>query len=150
MHTNHLTRQSLTDKEYLTLLGICQWVFNSNCHFIIEMIDREHHAQSDESWFDFLQLTAGQLVGHKNLVESILGTEIHCLFENLKNCRNTIIHSFPTGEKVEEYYVAMYRKDAASRYITIDKNYLRAFIRDNEKLHTLIYAKRNSIGTPQT
>jgi len=147
---NHLTRQSLTDEAYLTLLGICLWVFNSNCHFIIEMIDREHHAQSNGSWFYFIGLTAGRLAGRMNLVRSILGTEIHCLFEDLTDRRNKIIHSFPTGEMVEGYYVAMYRKNAANPYINIDKDYLEAFIRDNDTLHTLIYAKRDQIGTPQT
>jgi len=43
-----VTRQSLTDIEYLTLLGMCQWVFNSNVHFIITLIDKEHHAVTEE------------------------------------------------------------------------------------------------------
>ena len=45
---NNITKQSTTDEEFLKLLGISQWVFNSNCSFIIEMIDCEHHNNSDE------------------------------------------------------------------------------------------------------
>lgn len=72
METNSITRQSLTDDEYLYLLGVCQWVFNTNAHFIIEMIDKEHHGNSDESWYKLTNLTVGQLSDHKNLVVNIL------------------------------------------------------------------------------
>jgi hypothetical protein len=144
MYKTDLTRQSLTDDEYLILLGICQWVFNSNCSFIIEMIDSEHHENSDTSWFEFLGLTAGQLKNHKGLLLSLLGKDIYKLFENLAVHRNMIIHSSPTGEKRENYYVPMYRKTKQDDYIVIDKEFLKNFIQDNEQLSLLIHKVRDS------
>lgn len=35
---NNITRQSTSDEEFLYLLGLCQWVFNSNVNFIIEIL----------------------------------------------------------------------------------------------------------------
>ena len=43
----------------LRVMRLCQWVFNSNCSFIIEMIDKEHHNNSSEPWYKLIELTAG-------------------------------------------------------------------------------------------
>jgi len=136
-----ITKQSLTDDEYLHLLGICQWVFNSNSHFIIEMIDQEHHGNSMESWHKLTELTAGQLKDHKNLVVNILSQDIYDCFNGLVEMRNSIMHSFPTGNVVDGYNIAVY-KDKSDKQIEIDKNYLRHFISQNETLSGLIHAQR--------
>ncbi len=137
-----LTRQSLTDNEFLYLLGVCQWVFNSNVSFIIEMIDKEHHNNSEESWFNLVEKTAGNLKDYKNIVYNILGRDIYDLFNELVLERNAIFHSFPTGEKVNNYYIPIYRNDYKGLNIEIDKEYLKAFIKKNEKLSDLIYRFR--------
>ena len=95
---NNITRQSTSDDELLNLLGISLWVFNSNCGFIIEMIDKEHHSNSSEPWHKLVELTSGRLLDYKNLIITILGKEIYDLFDNLVEERNCIIHSLPTGE----------------------------------------------------
>ena len=137
-----ITRQSTSDDEFLYLLGISQWVFNSNCGFIIEMIDKEHHHNSNESWTKLIELTSGNLLNYKNMIISILGIEIYDLFELLVDKRNTIIHSIPTGEKVDDYVIPIYRNDKKKKYVKIDKEYLLEFIKENEKMSDKIYAFR--------
>ena len=139
---NKITRQSTTDEEFLYLLGVCQWVFNSNCHFIIEMIDKEHHNNSDEPWTVLIELTAGRLKDYKNKISAILGTDIYNLFDKLVEDRKSIIHSFPTGEKIDNYVIPIYRNDTKKKYIKIDKTYLLDFIKKNEELSDLIYEFR--------
>lgn len=139
---SNITRQSTSDDEFLYLLGVCQWVFNSNCNFVIEMIDKEHHNNSDEAWCKLIELTAGQLLNYKNKIITILGTEIYNLFSDVLEERNIIIHSFPTGEKVDNYVIPIYRNDSKNKYIRIDKKLLVNFIEKNEKLSDLIYRFR--------
>lgn len=139
----NLTRQSLSDDELLYLIGVSQWVFNSNLHFIIEMIDKEHHNNSEESWFDLIELTAGKLKGdHKDLILSVLGSEIYDLFADIKEKRDAIVHSFPTGKKVDGYCIPVYRNDTKGKRVEIDKEYLKEFIKQNEKLSSLVYKIR--------
>lgn len=142
METRAMTRQSLTDDEYLSLLGICQWVFNSNIHFLIEMIDEEHHGNSTESWYELADLMAGQLKDHKNLVVGILSHDVYNLFSELVTMRNAIIHSFPTGENPDGYYVAFYKDKKTNEQVAIDKKYLKEFIKKNEALSLQIYSAR--------
>ena len=138
----NLTKQSTSDDEFLYLLGVCQWVFNSNFGFIIEMIDKEHHNNSDERWIDLIELTAGWLLNYKDKIITILGEEIYSLFSELVDKRNSIIHSIPTGEKVDNYEIPVYRNDSKHKYVRIDKNYLIDFIKKNEKLSSLIHSFR--------
>ena len=146
MYRSNLTRQSLTDSDLLILLGISQWVFNSNCHFVIEMIDKEHHGNSDVSWFEFLSLTAGQINNnYADIINTVLGVEISELFHDLINRRNKIMHSFPTGEKPDGYPIPMYRKSINDPYISIDKKYLEQFIADNSELSSKINEKRSHL-----
>jgi len=138
---SNITRQSTTDNESLHLLGLSQWVFNSNCGFIIEMIDKEHHNNSSESWFDLVRLTGGNLKDYKKLVSSILGENVYVLFDELVNLRNAIMHSLPTGEKVDGYYISHYRnKDGSITKIT--KSFLLDFIKKNEELSLKIHTVR--------
>ena len=139
---NKITRQSTSDEEFLYLLGVAQWVFNSNCGFIIEMIDKEHHNMSNESWFKLIELTSGNLLKHKNMIVTILGSDIYDLFNDLVDKRNSIIHSLPTGEKVDNYFIPIYRNDSKRKYIRIDKQFLIDFIKKNEILCDKIYAFR--------
>lgn len=137
-----ITRQSTTDDEFLYLLGLSIWVFNSNCHFIIEMIDKEHHNNSEVAWSMLINLTAGNLKDYKDLVINVLGEDIYYLFDELVDKRNTIIHSFPTGEKVDSYTIPIYRNTKKNKNVRIDKYYLRDFVKRNEKLCSLIYDAR--------
>lgn len=146
MDKSNLTHQSLTDNEMLSLLGISLWVFSSNCSFIIEMIDKEHHNNSEISWYDFLGLCAGDIknpnkIEGLNLIRQILGNKVYRLFNSLRVRRNQIMHSFPTGEKPDGYYVSIYRKEADSQDVVINKEYLEKFIKDNDELSSLIYEK---------
>lgn len=139
---NQITRQSTSDEELLYLLGISQWVFNSNCGFIIEMIHKEHHGNSNEPWIKFIELTSGNLLNYKKLIISILGQDLYDLFDLLVDKRNAIIHSMPTGEKVDNYVIPIYRNDSKNKYIKIDKKYLIDFIKENEKLSDKIHSFR--------
>lgn len=137
-----ITRQSTSDDEFLYLLGMSQWVFNSNCGFIIEMIDKEHHNNSNEHWIELIELTSGNLLNHKNMIISILGKDIYDIFNLLVDKRNTIIHSMPTGEKVDDYVIPIYRNDKKNKYVKVDKKYLLEFIKENEKLCDKIHKFR--------
>lgn len=139
---NRITRQSTSDDEFLYLLGLSQWVFNSNCHFIIELIDKEHHNNSDEHWFRLIDLTAGQLLNYKNIIINVLGINIYNLFSEVVDNRNTIIHSVPTGEKIDDYVIPIYRNISKKKYIKIDKTYLTNFIKKNQKLSDELYKFR--------
>lgn len=139
---NRITRQSTSDDEFLYLLGLSQWVFNSNCHFIIELIDKEHHNNSDEHWFKLIDLTAGQLLDYKNIIINVLGINIYNLFSEVVDNRNTIIHSIPTGEKIDDYVIPIYRNISKKKYIKIDKTYLINFIKKNQKLSDKLYKFR--------
>lgn len=139
---NKITRQSTSDDEFMYLLGLCQWVFNSNCSFIIEMIDKDHHNNSSEPWYKLIELTAGNLLNYKNKIISILGKSIYDLFAKLIDDRNCIIHSIPTGEKVDNYVIPIYRNDSKNKYIRIDKEFLKNFIKENEKLNDKIHKFR--------
>lgn len=142
MEAGSITRQPLTDDGYLHLLGICQWVFNSNTHFIIEMIDKEHHGNSVESWYELADLTAGRLKDYKDLVIGVLPYAVYDLFDELVTMRNAIMHSFPTGESPDGYYVAYYKDKRTNEQIAIDKEYLKEFIKKNETLCLRIHGAR--------
>lgn len=139
---NNLTNQSLSDHEFLYLLGVSQWVFNSNCSFIIEMIDKEHHNNSNESWHILIELTAGILKDYKDNIKTILGNDIYELFKKLVEDRNAIIHSIPTGEKVDDYVVPFYINHTKNKYIRIDKKVLIKFIKENEELSNKLHTFR--------
>ena len=139
---NYLTRQVTSDDEFIHLLGTSQWVFNSNCSFIIEMIDKEHHNNSSESCQRLLELTAGKLLDYKNIIITVLGEDIYNLFHKLVDDRNSIMHSIPTGERIDNYTIPIYRNDTKNKYVRIDKSFLQNFIRENEQLSDKLYKFR--------
>lgn len=148
-YKTELTHQSLTSDEFLNLLGISLWVFNSNFSFLIEMLDKEHHNTTEFLWRDLLKLTAGQLAGLSKKtrqygikLKQILGEEIATLFKEIVDKRNTIVHSIPTGNNNLGYFVSAYY-DNDTIYITTE--YLKEFIRLNDKLSSLIYNKRKDL-----
>lgn len=103
---------------------------------------KEHHNNSDERWIDLIELTAGWLLNYKDKIITILGEEIYNLFSELVDKRNSIIHSIPTGEKVDNYVIPVYRNDSKHKYVRINKKYLIDFIKKNEKLSSLIHSFR--------
>ena len=139
MKIEKLTRQPLSDSDYLLLFGVANWVFNFNFGFIVEMIDQEHYGASEESWFDLIKLTGGQLKREKaELILNILGQDILNLFTLLVVQRNTIIHSRPSGKIENGFPVALYRKDKLGEDISITPKYLLDFIKNNERLALMI------------
>ena len=82
------------------------------------------------------------MVNYKNKIISILGKSIYDLFAKLIDDRNCIIHSIPTGEKVDNYVIPIYRNDSKNKYIRIDKEFLKNFIKENEKLNNKIHKFR--------
>ena len=55
--------------------------------------------------------------------------------------RNCIIHSIPTGEKVDNYVIPIYRNDSKNKYIRIDKEFLKNC--SKEKMNTVLVIKEN-------
>ena len=144
-YKSDLTNQSLSSDEYLELLGISNWVFQSNVAFIIEMIDMEHHDHSKASWFELVEATSGQLKSrHEDKIRNCIGSEAFVLFADLVKRRNQIVHSLPTGVLYNEHPIMIYRspRKHASKSIEITDEILKKFISDNNKLSCLIHKAR--------
>lgn len=56
--------------------------------------------------------------------------------------QNTIMHSFPTGENPDGYYVAFGKDKKTNEQVAIDKEYLTGFIEKNESLCLRIHDVR--------
>ena len=140
-----LTRQSLSSDEYLELLGISNWVFQSNVSFIIEMIDKEHHSHSNTSWFELIETTSGQLKSHhEDKIRNCISSEAFELFVDLAERRNQIVHSLPTGTLQNNHPIMVYRssRKRGSKSIAITDDFLKKFISDNSTLSSLIHKAR--------
>ena len=144
-YKSDLTNQSLSSDEYLELLGISNWVFQSNVGFIIEMIDKEHHNHSDVSWFELVEATGGKLSGcHDNKIKDYIGDEAFILFADLIERRNQIVHSLPTGTLQNNHPIMVYcsSRRKGSKFIEITDDFLKKFISDNNTLSRLIHKAR--------
>jgi len=134
MYENY-TRQALPEKEYRELLGSALCVFNSNNAFVIENILR---VDNQYNCNDLIDRTSGQL---KEPVEETIikesNSDIAKLFEIIVEKRNRIIHSFQITNEDHEQILAT--KERNGRQFHITEAYLRAFIKDNERLSSLLH-----------
>lgn len=134
------SRQALPSKKYRELLGTAICVFNSNNQFIIENILRMDN--SKYSWNTLIDRTSGQL--SKPIQETITinsDTKIAELFSLLVDKRNRIIHSFQVSVANEQI---LSTKTKNHDQFNITEAYLLEFIKDNEKLSTMMHKFRGS------
>lgn len=138
------TRQSLSSNKYLELLGISNWVFQSNVGFIIEMIDKEHHDHSNISWFELVDSTSGRLKSrYEDKIKDNVGDEAFTLFADLIERRNQIVHGLPTGKLHNDHPIMVYRSaNKQIKSMDITDEFLMEFISDNSTLSSLIHKAR--------
>lgn len=140
------TRQALPPKEYRELLGTALCVFNSNNSFIIENI--LHTDKVNYNWYELIDKESGKL--NKVIVATIVlngGQAIADLFSDLVERRNRIIHSFQiTNNDGEQILATKTKVKDGNKQFIITKEYLMQFIKDNEKLSSLLYDYRKSVA----
>lgn len=133
-----LTRQSVPPIEYIILLGTALCVFNQNNQFIIENIMR---CDKNISWFDLIDFESGKLRPY--IAETITknsNSDIENLFSRLVSKRNRIIHSFQCTHNDEQVLATKERITHKQYHIT--KEYLKEFIKENEKLSDMLHKFR--------
>lgn len=140
------TRQALPSKEYRELLGTALCVFNSNNAFIIENI--LHTDKVNYNWYELIDKESGKL--NKVIVATIVvngGQAIADLFSDLVERRNRIIHSFQiTNDDGEQILATKTKVKDGNKQFIITKKYLMQFIKDNEKLSSLLHDYRKSVA----
>lgn len=140
------TRQALPSKEYREFLGTALCVFNSNNAFIIENI--LHTDKVNYNWYELIDKESGKL--NKVIVATIVvngGQAIADLFSDLVERRNRIIHSFQiTNDDGEQILATKTKVKDGNKQFIITKEYLMQFIKDNEKLSSLLYDHRKSVA----
>lgn len=144
-YEENLTNQSLSSRNYLRLLGICTWVFQMNVEFIYEMIDKEHHDHSDTSWYTLINYTSGRLAEkQKSAIRENIGDDAFSLFSSLIGRRNQIIHGLPSGKKFKDHPIMIYRSPKQGKPSSVDITdvFLEEFIKDNNKLSSMIHMRR--------
>lgn len=143
MYENY-TRQALPSKTYRELLGTALCVFNSNNAFIIENV-LNTKIDSSLSWRSLIDKESGQLT--PIIKQTINDDNISQLFAQIIKMRNRIIHSYQiTGPKNEQILCTKVKAPDNKQFvITVD--YLMNFIKENEKLSTLLHAYRKDIKT---
>lgn len=140
------TRQALPPKEYRELLGTALCVFNSNNAFIIENI--LHTDKVNYNWYELIDKESGKL--NKVIVATIVvngGQAIADLFSDLVERRNRIIHGFQiTNNDGEQILATKTKVKDGNKQFIITKKYLMQFIKDNEKLSSLLHDYRKSVA----
>ncbi|MDT2620905.1 selenium binding protein [Lactococcus petauri] len=144
---NDLTLQALPKQEYIELLGVSLYVFNSNNSFIIENILIN---QEDLNWYTLIDFTSGKIIepAEKTILKKTketdneeLGMKIINLFKELISKRNRIIHAFCiTDQDSREQLLATKDKNNIQYPITIE--YLQEFIKQNSILSSLLHEFR--------
>ena len=133
-------------KDYRELLGTALCVFNSNNSFIIENI--LHTDKVNYNWYELIDKESGKL--NKVIVATIVlngGQAIADLFSDLVERRNRIIHSFQiTNNDGEQILATKTKVKDGNKQFIITKEYLMQFIKDNEKLSSLLYDYRKSVA----
>lgn len=140
------TRQALPPKEYRELLGTALCVFNSNNAFIIENI--LHTDKVNYNWYELIDKESGKL--NKVIVATIVvngGQAIADFFSDLVERRNRIIHGFQiTNNDGEQILATKTKVKDGNKQFIITKEYLMQFIKDNEKLSSLLYDYKKSVA----
>ena len=140
------TRQALPSKEYRELLGSAICVFNSNNAFVIENI--LHTNNDDFDWFSLIDKESGKLRNSiKATITAVAGDEIEVLFAEIVEMRNRIIHSFQITYDGEQILATKTKVADGNVQFKITKEYLRDFIKKNQRLSNLLYKYRKTIQT---
>ncbi len=143
MYENY-TRQALPSKTYRELLGTAICVFNANNAFIIENV-LNTKVDISLSWHSLIDKESGQLT--PIIKQTINDDNISQLFAQIIKMRNRIIHSYQiTGPKNEQILCTKVKAPDNKQFI-ITVDYLMNFIKENEKLSTLLHAYRKDIKT---
>lgn len=143
MYENY-TRQALPSKTYRELLGTALCVFNSNNAFIIENV-LNTKIDISLSWHSLIDKESGQLT--PIIKQTINDDNISQLFAQIIKMRNRIIHSYQiTGPKNEQILCTKVKAPDNKQFI-ITVDYLMKFIKENEKLSTLLHDYRKDIKT---
>lgn len=140
------TRQALPSKEYRELLGSAICVFNSNNAFVIENI--LHTNNDDFDWFSLIDKESGKLRNSiKATITAVAGDEIEVLFAEIVEMRNRIIHSFQITYDGEQILATKTKVADGNVQFKITEEYLRDFIKKNQRLSNLLYKYRKTIQT---
>lgn len=140
------TKQSLPSKEYRELLGSAICVFNSNNAFVIENI--LHTNDDNFDWFGLIDKESGRLsTSIKETITVIAGDEIEVLFAEIVEMRNRIIHSFQITYDGEQILATKTKVADGNVQFKITEEYLRDFIKKNQRLSNLLYKYRKTIQT---
>ena len=140
------TRQALRSKEYRELLGSAICVFNSNNAFVIENI--LHTNNDDFDWFSLIDKESGKLrASIKATITAVAGDEIEVLFAEIVEMRNRIIHSFQITYGGEQILATKTKVADGNVQFKITEEYLRDFIKKNQRLSNLLYKYRKTIQT---
>ena len=134
------TRQALPEKAYRELLGSALCVFNSNNTFIIENILRVD-ISGKSNWYSLIDLESGRLKENvKKSISSQFGNDIENQFSKLVEMRNRIIHSYQVTENDRQILAT--KEKSSSRQFIITEEYLIDFIKQNEKLSSMLHNLR--------
>ena len=139
------TRQALPSKRYRELLGTALCVFNSNNAFVIENI--LHTDRKNYDWYSLIDKESGRL---KSTIEATIclngGHAVAELFADIIQKRNRIVHSFQITDKDGEQRLATKTpiKNGNKQFV-ITEDYLMQFIKDNQRLSSLLYEYRRNI-----
>lgn len=134
------TRQALPEKAYRELLGSALCVFNSNNTFIIENILRVD-ISGKSNWYSLIDLESGRLKENvKKSISSQFGNDIENQFSKLVEMRNRIIHSYQVTENDRQILAT--KEKSSSRQFIITEEYLMDFIKQNEKLSSMLHNLR--------
>ena len=136
----------MPSKEYRELLGSAICVFNSNNAFVIENI--LHTNNDDFDWFSLIDKESGKLRNSiKATITAVAGDEIEVLFAEIVEMRNRIIHSFQITYDGEQILATKTKVADGNVQFKITEEYLRDFIKKNQRLSNLLYKYRKTIQT---
>lgn len=140
------SRQALSSKRYRELLGSALCVFNSNNAFVIENI--LHTDRNNYDWYSLIDKESGRL---KSTIEATIslngGQAVAELFADIIQKRNRIVHSFQITDKdVEQKLATKTPVKNGNMQFVITEDYLMQFIKDNERLSSLLYEYRKSMN----
>ena len=155
MYENY-TRQSLPDRWYRELLGSALCVFAQNNSFIIKIIIKiqeerktlgEKVKKEECDWYILTDSVSGKL---KPIIQKIIsyeyGYDIEKLFSELIDMRNRIVHSYQITNKQGKQVLATKEKiKHGNDQFEITEEYLKNFIKLNEKLSDKLYDLRESL-----
>ena len=132
------SRQALPPRKYRELLGSAICAFNCNNQFVIENILRVDNSKYD--WYKLIDKTSGNLLKvTREIITKNSNDDIGIMFSDLVDKRNRIVHSFQITENNEQI---LRTKNKDHEQYNITEEYLLEFIKDNEKLSSMLHEFR--------